>query len=73
MTRQDAYIIEFLSLGNALKVTAVDPETGHEVSLVGDPQTSRQELSRLAAIKLDYVLRKRKKPQSTDKGPGIVV
>lgn len=73
MTEKSAYIIEFIRLGHALKVTAIDPETGQEVSIVGDPKATRPELSRLAANKLDYVLGRHKQSGDKDKGPGILV
>ncbi|MEK9969677.1 MAG: hypothetical protein VW600_11115 [Ferrovibrio sp.] len=53
-------IIEFRRIGTALQVIAIDPETGREVSMVGDPRLSHQELGRLAAQKLRYVLNKRR-------------
>ncbi|MBX3454001.1 hypothetical protein [Ferrovibrio sp.] len=52
-------IIEFRRVGSVLKVIAVDPATGIEVSMVGDPRYSQQELGRLAARKLRYVLDKK--------------
>lgn len=51
-------IIEFRRIGAALQVIAIDPATGTEVSMVGDPRLSQQELSRLAARKLQFVLNK---------------
>lgn len=71
--KKSAIIIEFITLGHALKVTAVDPDTGREVSIVGDPKLSRTELSRLAATKLSYVLNKRTTAPDDEKGPGILV
>ncbi len=52
-------IVEFRRIGTALQVIAIDPETGREVSMVGDPRLSRHELGRLAVQKLRYVLNKR--------------
>lgn len=52
------YIIEFIQIGQQLKVTAIDPVTMREVSMIGDPQASRQHMERLAVRKLEYVLRK---------------
>ncbi|WP_374305037.1 hypothetical protein [Ferrovibrio sp.] len=51
-------IIEFRRIGAALKVIAIDPMTGMEVSMVGDPRLSQQELARLAVQKLRYVQNK---------------
>ena len=39
-------------------MNAVCELTGREVSMVGDPRVSREELKRLAAKKLRYVLDK---------------
>jgi hypothetical protein len=57
-------IVEFRRIGAALQVIAVDPDTGKEVSMVGDPRLSRQELARLAVQKLRYVLNKQRGDQS---------
>ena len=54
-------IIEFVSIGSALKVTAVDPETLVEVSIVGDPHASQDTLEQTAIRKLEYVLIKQGK------------
>jgi hypothetical protein len=52
-------LIEMLRVGNAVKVVAVDPATGIEVSIVGSPSMGEETLKRNAVNKLDYVLRKR--------------
>lgn len=52
-------ILEFHRVGNAVKVTAVDPETGIEASIVGAPDAGEEALTRNAINKLEYVLRKR--------------
>ncbi len=52
-------IIEFHRVGNAVKVTAADPVTLVEVSIVGSPASSEDTLRRAALGKLDYVLAKR--------------
>lgn len=54
-------IYEFVQIGSALKVTAVDPDTMTEVSIVGDPAASQDALERTALRKLQYVLAKRGK------------
>jgi hypothetical protein len=51
-------IFEFLRIGMALKVTAIDATTGAEAVIVGDPHASQESLRRLARQKLDYVMRK---------------
>ena len=57
----EGYIVEFVTLGNALKVTAIDPVTMREVSMVGDPKLSRKHLAKSAVEKLKYVLEKEQK------------
>jgi len=61
MAEEREIIFEFVQIGNALKVTAVDTATGTEVSMVGDPAASETTLKRLALQKLDYVMAKQKK------------
>ena len=60
-------LIEFVPLGGFVKVSAVDPVTKTEVSIVGDPAAGEAALERVAVKKLEYVLSKRKprrKPRS---------
>lgn len=57
MTKQ--YIIEFHQVGNSMKVSAVDPVTFKEVSIVGDPKMSQKSLTDAAVRKLEYVLSKK--------------
>ncbi len=54
-------IIEFQQIGNAVKVTAVDPESQIEVSIVGPPGAGEEMLKRTAIRKLEYVLDKRRR------------
>lgn len=58
-TDESDLIIEFHRIGNSVKVTAVDPATLLEVSIVGDPALGERALARAAARKLRYVLQKR--------------
>lgn len=58
MNRNDGYIIEFYPLGGSVKVSAIDPVTLKEVSIVGDPRAGNDELAKLAIRKLKYVLGK---------------
>lgn len=58
MTLPDRIIIEFVNVGQYVKVNAVCERTGREVSMMGDPRASRAELERLAANKLRYVMAK---------------
>jgi len=53
-------ILEFQTIGNSVKVTAIDPESLVEVSLVGSISAGEQALGRLAIRKLEYVLAKRR-------------
>jgi uncharacterized protein DUF6898 len=56
-------IFEFLRIGGAVKVTAVDAATGTEATIVGDPAAGETALKRIAKRKLDYVMaRKGEKP-----------
>lgn len=59
MSAEREVIFEFLRIGAALKVTAVDVETGTEASMVGDPNAGQETLRRLAKQKLDYVMRRK--------------
>ena len=53
-------LLEFHRIGNAVKVTAMDPETLFEVSIVGPPGAGEEQLARTAIRKLEYVLRKQR-------------
>ena len=59
MSAADNYIIEFTKIGASVKVTAIDPTTMTEVSIVGSAQHSQDFLSRQAIKKLEYVLSRR--------------
>lgn len=52
------YLIEFKTIGNVIKVTAIDPVTLKEVSIVGSPKVPEKELARAVVRKLVYVLSK---------------
>ncbi len=54
-------IIEFHRVGNAVKVSAVDPVSKVEVSIVGPPDAGEETLKRTAIRKLEYVLDKNRK------------
>jgi hypothetical protein len=60
MPEEREVIFEFIRVGTALKVTAIDAESGLEASIVGDPAASEAELKRLARQKLDFVRAKGK-------------
>ena len=54
-------IIEFHRIGNAVKVSAIDPVTQVEVSIVGPPDAGEETLRRTAIRKLQFVLDKNAK------------
>jgi hypothetical protein len=59
MSDEQGYIIEFHRVGNAVKVSAMDPVSLTEVSIVGAPGVGETELTRLVVRKLEYMLAKR--------------
>ncbi len=56
----DSVILEFRQVGAYVKVSAMDPVTLTEVSLVGDPAVGEYALKRTAIRKLNYVLGRQK-------------
>ncbi|MBP5855948.1 hypothetical protein KAJ83_02940 [Marivibrio halodurans] len=52
-------IIEFVGQGGYVKVSAVDPVTFEEVSIVGDPAVAESELSRLVVRKLERMVERK--------------
>ncbi len=54
------YLVEFIQIGSSVKVSAVDPVSGREVSIVGPVSASREQLARVAINKLKYVLSREK-------------
>jgi hypothetical protein len=61
-------LIEFLRVGNAVKVSAIHVDTDTEVCIVGPQTAGRDELTRLVINKLYYVLGRRKAPLIGSKG-----
>jgi hypothetical protein len=53
-------IFEFHRIGAYVKVSAVDPDTLVEVSIVGAVDAGEQALKRTALRKLDYILKRRR-------------
>lgn len=51
--------IEFVALGNVVKVTAIDAKTGEEASIVGPAGAPREALVDAARRKLEYVMKKK--------------
>ena len=54
------YIIEFHQVGNAVKVSAVDPVTLTEVSIVGAPSMTEAYLTQSVIRKLEFMLAKQR-------------
>ena len=55
MHEDDNIIVEFIAMGKTVKVTAIDPVSLREVSIVGARSAGRKALSDLAVRKLRYV------------------
>ena len=60
MTTQEEYIIEYIHIGNSLKVTAFDPATFTEASLIAPLNVSKEYAAQLAINKLEYIIIKSK-------------
>lgn len=75
MMRDDDIIIEFSRVGAYVKVTAVDPVSLMEASIVGPASSSPETLKRTALQKLRFVLSKRgpDAPGSGGAGGGSIV
>ena len=53
---REGYIVEYVSLGNSVKVTAIDTITGREVCIVGSRKAPPKQLADVAIRKLKYVI-----------------
>ena len=51
-------ILELTRIGSSQKVTAIDEDTGTEVSFISPASAARADIERLARSKLDYVIKK---------------
>ncbi|MCC7260634.1 MAG: serine hydroxymethyltransferase [Alphaproteobacteria bacterium] len=59
MTQPDGdIIIEIVSVGNSVKVSAIDSATQTEVSVIGPANYDQESLTQAALRKLRYVLEK---------------
>ncbi|MFC3051173.1 DUF6898 family protein [Kordiimonas pumila] len=67
MAKPGNIIVEFITIGNTLKVCAICERTGREVSIVGDPKAPRAELERIAVQKLRYVMERDAKNMTNSK------
>ena len=56
---ENAYYIEFVTIDNQVKVTAIEPSSGIEASVICPVQSTRKQMADLAIRKLHYVLKKR--------------
>ncbi len=61
-------LYEFRRIGRYLRVNAIDPITGIEVTMMGDPKAGTTELKRLAMRKLAYVIDKRRREARGEAG-----
>jgi hypothetical protein len=50
--------VEFVQMGNTVKATAIDPDTGLEASIIGPASAPRATLAEAARRKLEYVQKK---------------
>lgn len=67
---ESSVLLEFHRVGNAVKVSAIDPRTLVEASIVGDPAMGEAALAHAAIRKLRYVLdRRARKPGTAPKEP----
>jgi hypothetical protein len=57
----EGYIVEYVVVGNSVKVTAFDPVTLREVSIVGARNATKEQLAKLAIKKLAYMNEKKYK------------
>ena len=53
-------LFEYVLVGRYLRVNAIDPRTGIEVSMIADPRQGKTIIKRLAARKLAYVISKKR-------------
>lgn len=60
MSDADGYIIEYQQHGRSVKVTAFDPVSLTEVSIIGAQGAPRHQLAQLAIRKLQYMMAKNK-------------
>jgi hypothetical protein len=51
--------VEFVILGNSLKATAIDPETGLEASVIGPANAPQSTMAQAARRKLEFLQRKK--------------
>jgi len=60
-------LLEFHQVGDYVRVSAIDTVTNVEVTVIGSPKVTQDDLTRLAVRKLNYVLdRKRRDKKAGD-------
>ena len=64
------YLIEFIDMGHAVRVAAIDVETGEEVVIQAPKSATEAEMKRVAVAKLDRKLGLMAKDQPEKKRPG---
>ena len=52
-------LFEFFKVGKYIRVSAIDPDSGTEVIMIGDPKQGQEVMKRLATRKLVYVMNKK--------------
>jgi len=52
-------LFEFRKVGKYIRVSAIDPDSGTEVIMIGDPKQGQEVMKRLATRKLVYVMNKK--------------
>lgn len=55
---EEGYYIEFMKVDNMVKVTAIDPDTGTEASVICPASTAKNDMTNLAIRKLHYIQKK---------------
>lgn len=56
--RDNDYIVEYVVIGNSVKVTAFDPISLKDATVIGSIHTPKNQLAKLAVRKLIYILKK---------------
>ena len=60
-------LIEMRRVGNAIRVAAIDPVSGTEVTMVAPHKAKISDIKRIAARKLAYVLGKKQAAEKEDR------
>lgn len=62
-------LFEFRRVGNSVRVTAIDPITATEITMVAPTKGNQNEIKKIAARKLAYVMAKKKASEKNDETP----